>query len=153
MRNQKKILLDQMDRKLKVFKGTDKVLVSSTGWINSIRVSLNMTLEQLGKKLNMTKQGVKSLEISEVVGTISIKSLKEVGRALDMKFVYGFVPIDGSLEKLVDRKAQIIAKEIVLRTNQNMKLEDQGNNEDVIKKSIKELSNEIKRELNKSLWD
>jgi len=153
MRNQKKILLDQMDRKLTKFRGIDKVQFSETGWINSIRISINMTLEQLGKKLNMSKQGVNKLEKSEETGAISIKTLKEVGRVLDMKFVYGFVPIDGSLDKLIDRKAKIVAREIVLRTNQNMKLENQGNKEAIIKKSIEELSNEIKRELNKSLWD
>ena len=40
-----------------------------------------------------------------------------------------------------------------MRTNQNMKLEDQGIEEKKLAKTIQELANEIKREMRKSLWD
>lgn len=153
MRNQKKLAVEQLDRKLKPFKDTEKVLVPSKGWIHTIRTALNMTMEQLGKKLNMTRQGVKNIEERESLGAISIKSLKEVGKALDMQFVYGFVPINNSIEKLIDLKAKQLAKKIVLRTNQNMKLEDQGNSEEQINKAIEDLTNDLKREMHKSLWD
>ena len=153
MRNQKKLLLEQLDRKLEPFKEIEKVQVPATGWINNIRTALNMTLEQLGNRLNMTKQGIKKIEERESSGSISIKSLKEVGKALDMHFVYGFVPIHGSAENLVDKKAHKLAREIVLRTNQNMKLENQGNSEELISQAIAELANEIKREMRKSLWN
>lgn len=153
MRNQKKLLLEQLDRKLEPFKGIEKVQVPATGWINNIRTALNMTLEQLGNRLNMTKQGIKKIEERESSGSISIKSLKEVGKALDMHFVYGFVPIHGTAENLVDKKAHKLAREIVLRTNQNMKLENQGNSEELISQAIAELANEIKRKMRKSLWN
>ena len=112
-----------------------------------------MTLEQLGKKLNMIKQGVKRIEESEAAGTITIKSLKEVGNALDMKFVYGFVPIDESIDSLLDRKSRILAEKIILRTNQNMMLEDQEIEKGNLKNAIKDLSNEIKFELKRTIWD
>ena len=41
----------------------------------------------------------------------------------------------------------------MLRTDQNMKLEDQGIEESKINESIKDLADEIKREMQKSLWD
>ena len=41
----------------------------------------------------------------------------------------------------------------MLRTNQNMKLEDQGIGDDKINETIKELADELKREMRKSLWD
>ena len=153
MRNQKKLLLEQLDRKLKPFKEVKEILVPEKGWINNIRTTLNMTLEQLGDKLNITKQSVKKIEEREVTGSISIKSLKEVGKALNMKFVYGFVPNDESLEEMVDAKAQQLAKKIVLRTNQNMKLENQANSVEQIINAIEELAAEIKREMRKSLWN
>ena len=153
MRNQKKLLLEQLDRKLKPFKEVKEILVPEKGWVNNIRNTLNMTLEQLGDKLNITKQSVKKIEEREASGTISIKSLKEVGKALDMKFVYGFVPNDESLEEMVDVKAHQLAKKIVLRTNQNMKLEDQANSVEQIINAIEELAVEIKREMRKSLWN
>ena len=112
-----------------------------------------MTLEQLGNRLNMTKQGIKEIEERESSESISIKSLRKVGKALDMNFVYGFVPIHGSAENLVDKRAHKLARKIVLRTSQNMQLENQGNSEERISQAITELANEIKQEMQKSLWD
>jgi len=153
MRNKNKLLIEQLDQKLKPFQKTRMVLAPTKGWINTIRTALNMTMAQLGTKLNITRQGVKSIEESEAKGAISINSLKEVGNALDLKFVYGFVPKDGTIDNLINLKSEKLAKKIVLRTNQNMKLEDQGIGNKKINESIKDLANEIKREMRKSLWD
>lgn len=153
MRNQKKLLLEQLDKRLKPFKGTEKVAVPSIGWVKNIRTALNMTLSQLGKKLNITKQGARDLEKREESGVISIQLLREVGRVLEMDFVYGFVPIDGSVDQLVEKKAKKMATKIVLRTSQSMKLENQGNSDERIKQAIEELTEDLKNELQKSLWD
>ncbi len=153
MRSNKKLLIEQLDKKLKPFEKSALAPIPEKGWINTIRTSLNMTLAQLGAKLNMTRQGVKRMEDSEAKGTLSINALKEVGKALDMKFVYGFVPKDGTIDKLIKRKSEDLARKIVLRTHQNMKLEDQGISDKKIKESITDLANEIKREMRKSLWD
>lgn len=153
MRNKKKLLIEQLDQKLKPFQKTELVLIPYKGWINTIRTTLNMTMAQLGGKLNITRQGVKRIEESEAKGSISINSLKEVGKVLELKFVYGFVPKNGTIDNLINLKAEKLARKIVLRTNQNMKLEDQGINEKKISESINDLANEIKREMRKSLWD
>jgi predicted DNA-binding mobile mystery protein A len=153
MRNQRNLLIEQLDRKLLPFKGSENVIIPDKGWINTIRATINMTLEQLGNRLNMTKQGVKRIEESEAAGTITIKSLKEVGNALEMRFVYGFVPIDGSINSLLERKSRILAEKIILRTNQNMMLEDQAIEKIKLKAAIDDLSKEIKSELKKSIWD
>ncbi len=153
MRNQRKILIEQLDRKLSLFLGSETVIIPDNGWINTIRTTINMTLEQLGKKLNMTKQGAKRIEESEAAGTITIKSMKEVGNALEMQFVYGFVPKDGSIDSLLNRKARILAEKIILRTNHNMMLEDQEIEKENLNNAIDELSKEIKRELKRIIWD
>lgn len=153
MRNQRKLIIDQLDQKLKTFQEANTIIVPSGGWINTIRTTLNMTLEQLGGKLKITKQGISRIEESESKGTITINSLKEVGEALDMKLVYGFVPKDGTIQELIDKKAEALARRIVLRTDQSMKLEDQGIGQEKINESIKDLADEIKREMRKSLWD
>lgn len=153
MRNKKKVLIDQLDQKLKPFQKTEMVLIPNKGWINTIRTTLNMTMAQLGVRLNITRQGVKKIEESEVKGTISINSLKEVAEAIDFKLVYGFVPKDGTIDNLINSKAEKLARRIVLRTNQNMRLENQGISDKKINESITDLANEIKREMRKSLWD
>jgi len=97
MRNQKKILIEQLDLKLKPFHEIKKIEVPERGWVFTFRTALNMTLQQLGHKLKISTQGVKDIEKRELSGSISIKSLTEVGKALDMQFVYGFVPKHNSL--------------------------------------------------------
>lgn len=153
MRNKKKLLIEQLDQKLAVFKGTEMVIVPQKGWINTIRTTLNMTMDQLGTKLKLTKGAIQKIEEREAIGQITINKLKVVGEALDMQFVYGFVPKDGTIENLINLKAEKLAQKIVLRTNQNMKLEDQGISDKKINQSIIDLASEIKREMRKSLWD
>jgi len=153
MRNKKKLLIEQLDQKLKPFKKLEKVLVPDKGWIYNIRHTLNMTMAQLGSRLNITRQGVKNMEDSELKGSISINSLKEAGEALNFQFIYGFIPNDGTIDNLIDIKAKELAEKIVLRANHNMKLENQAISDKKIKKSILDLTEEIKREMRRSLWD
>lgn len=153
MRNKRMLLIEQLDQKLQPFSQTRMILVPERGWINTIRTTLNMTMAQLGTKLNITRQGVKRIEESEANGTITLNSLKGVANAMDLKFVYALVPKNGTIDDLIETKAEKLAQKIVLRTNQNMKLEDQGIGDEKIAKTIKELAYEIKREMRKSLWD
>lgn len=153
MRNHKKLLIEQLDQKLSNFKAAGMVLVPKKGWINTIRTTLNMTREQLGVKLELTKGAIQKMEEREATGQITINKLRDVGKALDMQFVYGFVPKEESVDNLINNKAQTLARKIVLRTNQNMKLEGQGIGDEKINETINELANEIKREMRKSLWD
>jgi len=112
-----------------------------------------MSILQLGNRLSITKQSVQDMESREKDGSISIKALREAARALDMQLVYGFVPNDGSLEALIDRKAKELATQIVMRTNNSMKLEDQENSKQRIEKAIQERAIAIKTEMPKTLWD
>ena len=101
----------------------------------------------------MTIGALQKIEEREASGQITINKLRDVGQALDMKFVYGFVPNHGSIDNLISIKSEKLAQKIVMRTNQNMKLEDQGIGDEKINKTIKDLAREIKREVRKSIWD
>jgi predicted DNA-binding mobile mystery protein A len=153
MRTNKQIILEQLDQKSSLLVEAMKNPVSENGWVFSIRKGLNMTLEQLGNKLGISKQGVRSIEESETNGSISIKSLKEVAKVLDMQLVYGFVPNKGSFSSYVEDKSKELAKRIVMRTHQTMQLENQGNRKIIIQKAIEDLAFEIKQEMRRSLWD
>lgn len=153
MRDKRKLLIEHLDHKLQSFTQAKTVVVPERGWINTIRTTLNMTLAQLGNKLNITRQGVKSLEESEANGSITLNSLKDIANAMDLKLVYALVPKEDTINHLIQLKAGKLARKIVMRTNQNMQLEDQGIADEKLTISINELANEIKRELRKSLWD
>ena len=112
-----------------------------------------MSLRQLGLRMDITPQSVKEMEDREKNGTISLNVLREFGKSMDMKLVYGFIPKQKSLEKLVEERAVRLAEEIVKRTSTNMELEDQKLGSELIKKAIKEKAVELKQEMPKFLWD
>ena len=151
--SKKSLQLQQLNNKMLKFATLKQVAIPPTGWIKAIRTAFGMSMLQLGNKLSITKQGIMDIEKREMEGSITIKSLKELGRALDMQLVYGFVPNDGSLDALIERRATELATKIVSRSSNTMTLEDQGNSKYRIKKAIKERAEEIKNEMPKILWD
>ncbi|WP_395092736.1 mobile mystery protein A [Vaginella massiliensis] len=143
----------QLDEKLHVYSVLRNVNMPIGGWVKAIRTTLGMSLEQLGNQLGVTKQSVQSLEKREKEGNITINSLKEAAQAMDMEFVYALIPKDGTLEKLIERKAEILAKEIVMRTTQTMALEDQENAKKRIIEAIEERKRDIIENNPKMIWD
>ena len=149
----KSLQIQQLNSKMQAFSVFNKVVPPPTGWIKAVRSALSMSLQQLGNKLSITKQSVQDIERREKDGSITIRALRDTANALDMQLVYGFVPKDGSLELLIYRKAKELATQIVLRTSNSMKLEDQENSKKRIQKAIKERTTAIKNEMPKILWD
>ncbi len=135
------------------YRSLQKVAPPPTGWIKAIRTAIGMSMQQLGNRLSITKQSAQEIEQREKDGSITIKSLREAAKALDMQLVYGFVPTDGSLEEMIERKAKELASQIVLRTSNTMKLEDQENTKQRIEKAIEERAITIKNDMPKTLWD
>jgi predicted DNA-binding mobile mystery protein A len=151
--DKKKLQIEQLESRIKLFFPTSQVPNPPTGWVKAIRLALGMSLQQLANKLGMTKQSVQEIETREKEGAITLKSLRETANALDMELVYGFVPKEGTLEKHIESKARSLAEKIVSRTSNTMKLEDQQNSNERIKKAIEERTLIIKQELPKALWD
>lgn len=149
----KKLIREQLDTKIAMFSKLDDVVIPPQGWIFSIRQGINMSLRQLGKRLSITPQSVKEIEVREKNGTISIKVLRQVAAALNMKFVYGFIPSEKTLEGMIERRAEALARSIVERTSVQMGLEDQKNSPERIEKAIKEKAAELKTDMPKILWD
>ncbi len=147
------LIIKQLDKKLHMLQPLLTKPIAPKGWINLLRHTLQMSLRQLGQRLAITPQGMKDIEKREQEGTITLKALKEVGDALEMQFVYAFIPKGDSLEQMIERKARESAQKIVKRTSTSMKLEDQENSEERIKQAIEELTAQIKREMPKNLWD
>ncbi len=147
----KSLQIQQLSDKMLSFTSLRKVAIPPTGWIKAIRIAIGMSMQQLGNKLSVTKQNIQDIERREKEGSITLKSLREAANAMDMRLVYGFVPKDGSLDALIDRKARELATRIVMRTSNTMKLEDQENSKKRLKKAIDERANAIKNEMPKIL--
>ena len=149
----KSLQLQQLNSKMLGFASLKQVAMPPTGWIKAIRTAIGMSMQQLGNKLNVSKQGVMDIEKREKDGSITIKSLREIARAMDMQLVYGFVPNDGSLDALIEKRATELATHIVMRPAHTMKLEDQANSKKRIETAIRERATAIKNEMPKILWD
>jgi len=152
MRNDK-LQFQQLNEKMDKLTVLQHLIMPPIGWIKAIRNGIGMSMEQLGKKLSITKQAVMDIEKREKEGAITIKSMQEIAKVIDMKFVYGFVPNAGSLEQMIETRSLEIATKIVQRTSTSMKLEDQVNSKERIEKVIKERAAEIINKTPKILWD
>ncbi|MFN4932348.1 MAG: mobile mystery protein A [Bacteroidota bacterium] len=149
----KSLQLQQLNSKMLGFSSLKQVAMPPTGWIKAIRTAIGMSMQQLGNKLNVSKQGIMDIEKREQDGSVTIKSLREIARAMDMQLVYGFVPNDGSLDALIEKRATELATQIVMRAANTMKLEDQANSKKRIETAIRERAAAIKNEMPKILWD
>jgi predicted DNA-binding mobile mystery protein A len=151
--SKKQLILEQVNKNVKIFAPLLNISLPPKGWVYNIRTALNMSLRQLSERLHISPQAVKDIENREVTGTISLQSLRETAKALNMKLVYGFVPTEGSLETMIEKQAYKIAREIVLKTSYTMELEDQKVSDERLQKAIEQKTSEIKRELPRNLWD
>ena len=112
--------IQQLNHKMQVAAALKKITPPPIGWIKAIRTALGMSLQQLDNKISITKQSLQDIERREKDSSITLKTLKEAAIALDMEFVYVFVPKDGSLNNLIDRKAKELATKIILRCPGNL---------------------------------
>jgi predicted DNA-binding mobile mystery protein A len=149
----RKLLQKQLDDKLVCFQKAYDVVPPSTGWIHAFRKALNMSLRQLAQRISITPQSVREIEERERNGTVSLKVLRQVATALDMKFVYGFVPREQSLDAMIEKRARELAEKLVERTSIHMSLEDQKVSDEGLKRIIEDKTREFVEEVPKMLWD
>lgn len=136
----------------KAAKSLTKIPVMTKGCINSIRRLLNMSMSQLGKKVAISTQAIYAMEKREQAGTVTLKTLKKIANTLGMELKYTFVPRT-SLEQVVEKRAAVKARQIIRRSNQNMRLENQEVRKRELKAQITSLKNDLKNNLSSILWD
>ena len=149
----RRLKIEQLDRKLHKLNPLKDLEVPPKGWINAIRTSLNMSLGQLGRRLKKTPVSVLEIEQREMNKSITLKKLIEVGEALDLQFVYGFVPRHTSIETMIAERAKQIASAIVMRTSHTMALENQENRAERLQRAVEERAELLRQEIPKLLWD
>ncbi|MBK7408162.1 MAG: helix-turn-helix domain-containing protein [Saprospirales bacterium] len=83
----------QLDQILDRYRILEKAPKPKMGWIRTVRLTLGMSMRQLGERLGVSAQAVQQMEDREALGTITLESLQTAARALDMKLVYTFCPV------------------------------------------------------------
>ncbi|UTW62429.1 mobile mystery protein A [bacterium SCSIO 12741] len=148
-----KLQIEQLEFKMKILAPALQVSQPPTGWIKATRLALGMSLRQLAQRLFVTKQSLQELEQREKEGNITLKSLRDAAEALDMDLVYGFVPKDGSIDAMIEKRAQQMAMHMMAPTSHRLKLDDPENFEANLQNAIEERVTLLKYKLPRNLWD
>lgn len=148
----KKLLREQLDKKLAKFKPVLNTPMPKGGWVKTIREALGMSTYDLANKTDLDQSRISRIESSEANQEIKLSTLKKMADGLGVKFVYGFVPED-NLEAIVRKQALKIAKKRLDRIDHSMKLEQQGVSKEEQEKALSDLIDKIMIEEHKNFWD
>jgi predicted DNA-binding mobile mystery protein A len=122
----RELRLHQLTQALVPFRDAESAVRPSRGWLRAIRESLGLTLEQVGRAMDRTRQDTLAFERSEAEDRITLKSLRRVAEAMGCELVYAVIPKSGTLRELAERNARQEAAQRVLAVEHSMVLEAQA---------------------------
>lgn len=146
-------ILHQTDHEIEKLKCIGDLTLPQEGWVRSIRRSLGMSMRQLGRRMGITPQSVKEIEDREQSGSVSIRVLQQFGDALGMKFVYGFIPREKSLEAMIDKRVKEVADQIIYSTSMPLGPDILRNDPDRFLRAFIAKTRELKAKMPVNLWD
>lgn len=148
------LAIKQLDRQLKEWQGTNsKYGRPAKGWVKTLRVVLNMSAEQFANRLGVKRARVNQLESAEMHDAVTLRTLREAANAMECDLVYAIVPKNNStLEDIIKKQAEQIAKERVANVAHSMLLEAQTIDSDSLKLQKEELARSLLEHLNKKFW-
>tara|TARA_R110002096_G_scaffold94635_1_gene212886 strand:- start:10354 stop:10818 length:465 start_codon:yes stop_codon:yes gene_type:complete len=148
----KQITREQYSKLINQAAGLSDISQPKEGWIKTVRSALAMSGAALSKRLGGHRSTVSYLERSELDGGITLKKMQETAEAMHCHFVYAIVPND-SIEKIIDRQAETIARSIVEESSVHMMLEAQQLSKAENEKEIQRLKKQIIDELPRDFWE
>lgn len=114
----------QVIRRVESLRAIKEKVYVRDGWINYMRMTLGLTLNELAKRASLSKASVAQAERREVDGQVSLSTLTKMAEAMDCELVYAFVP-KKDLKTLIHEKAYEKAKKTLNLADLHMKLENQ----------------------------
>lgn len=148
----KKAILQQISREVEKYNNISNMHVPTKGWIKAIRTAIGMRSNQLATLLKVSQAQVSKYEKEENQGAITIKTMKKIAKALQCKFYYGFIPAK-SLEDIVHKQAEKVAKAYMFKAGHNMMLEKQDLSKEEKKQLLNDFVEDIKEKLPRTLWE
>lgn len=145
----RKLKLYQIEELTRPFR--EKDFFPRSGWIRCIREALGMSVQQLAKRLGVTRANAYRLEAHEQEGTITFQSMHRVAKALKCRFLYVLVPED-SLGNIMSQQADLYIKAKVDYVTHSMILEDQKPSQEDMQQIIKILQETLTHHP-KKIWD
>lgn len=125
--------------------------IPKNGWIRTVREALGISLRSFAKILECSPANLSNLEKRELTGSITLKKLDEIARAMNCKVVYSLVPMK-PLQDILKERAHKIAKKRIEVINHSMNLEEQGLSEKKLREQEDDLV-ELLLQNPKQLWE
>ncbi len=152
MRRKTKLIREQLDITLRKFEPLRDSPPPVKGWIRAVRDALGMNGRQFADRLGEHRSRTKQIEQQEMIGSLTLRTIRKAAEALDCVFVYGLVPRI-SLEETVRDQAKQIALKRLARASHTMELENQALGKEENKEILSNMIEEIMDELPSNLWD
>jgi predicted DNA-binding mobile mystery protein A len=149
----KALIQKQMDELIKSYHSENMHIKPFSGWIQSSRLALGMSLRQLAERIGISASALTNFEKREQSDTITLATLKKAANALDMELVYYFKPNHGSIKNTIIQQARKKAQEILNQSNQTMRLEDQETDQQSQALELERLTNDLINKMPVNLWD
>lgn len=124
----------------------------SEGWLRTVRKALGMSGPQLAKRLGVTKGQVSKTEKGEVLGSVTLKTMKNMAEALDCRFVYAVIP-EKEIEQVIKDQAIKKAKAQVKDASTHMALEAQALNKEKLNAEVERIASQIMDKMPSDLWN
>lgn len=139
-----------IDQQLQTLREMEPLIRPERGWIRAVREAVGMTTGQFAKRLGVAQPRVAALERAEANDAVTLRTLRQAAEALDCVLVYALVP-KASLDDMVKDRARIVADRQLARTDQTMRLENQGVSRTRLQRAREDLANELIRD-GRRLW-
>ncbi len=118
--------------------------------IRDIREALGMTQKQLSKRLKISQPLLSRIE--ESAESCAIKTLLKIAKGLECEFMGVLVSKDG-LESVINKRAEMKAREMLKRTFANMAMEKQAPTDNAYAYQLKKLTEELANNPGPNLWE
>ena len=139
----------QLDERLVHWQPVRHVPRPRSGWLRAVREALGMTTRQLAVFLGTNNAAILRMQTRELMGRVTLRSLDRAAQAMGCKLVYALVP-DETLERIVDDKARVAARELSRSVAHTMTLENQKVAQGTAQLAV--LAGELKARLDPTLW-
>lgn len=147
----KKLIREQLDNKLSKLREFAVQGLNSIAWIKTIREALGMTSSDLASRVGVNQSRIIHMEQAEAEGNIKISTMRRIADALEMDFVYAFVPRT-SLNEMVRQQAKKIAMKKMDRLNHTMLLEMQELSIEEKEKALTDMIDRVLIDELKDFW-
>jgi predicted DNA-binding mobile mystery protein A len=125
------LALNQINRRLSTLADLQTATVIRESWIGYIRRALQMTLKDLGNRLEVNPSAIAQAERNELSGKISLGRLRKIANAMDCDLVYAFIPKgqDKTIQSITLSHSLLKAELLLKEADLHMELEDQKVNQ------------------------